>query len=234
MRKICEMLKKKDVGAIGIGAMIVFIAMVLVAGIAASVLVQTSTKLESQAMKTGAETIDEVSTGIAVFDIAGKTNASDLGFMAITVRPRAGAKNIDLNETTILISDGTKKALLTYYGWNDADMFNATVDADGDLFGTGGYGNATITSYGFDNCTNEHFGIIVLEDADGSCTQTAPVINKGDKVVLTLKCDTNTLFGQEIPERTDVFGRIIPEVGSPGIISFTTPASYNDVVFDLQ
>jgi hypothetical protein len=30
MRKICKMLRKKDVGSIGIGAMIVFIAMVLV------------------------------------------------------------------------------------------------------------------------------------------------------------------------------------------------------------
>ena len=95
--KSLRKLMDKDVGAIGIGAMIVFIAMVLVAGIAASVLVQTSTKLESQAMKTGSETIDEVSTGLAVFDIVGKTNASDLGYLAITVRPRAGASDIDLN-----------------------------------------------------------------------------------------------------------------------------------------
>jgi len=241
MRKLFEMLKKKDVGAIGIGAMIVFIAMVLVAGIAASVLVQTSTKLESQAMKTGQETIDEVSTGLAVFDIEGKVNASDLGLLAITVRPRAGAQDIDLNETVVLISDGTKKALLTYYGWSDDNMYNASVDTnDGQLFGTGGWGNGSNATQiaanktGFDNCTNERFGIIVLQDEDGSCTQTTPVINKGDKVILTFCCDANRLFGREIPERTDVFGRVIPEVGSPGIISFTTPASYNDAIYDLQ
>ena len=70
MRKFCEILKR-DVGSIGIGAMIVFIAMVLVAGIAASVLIQTSTTLESQAMATGRETTDEVAGGIAVFDIEG-------------------------------------------------------------------------------------------------------------------------------------------------------------------
>jgi len=241
MRKLCEMLKNKDVGAIGIGAMIVFIAMVLVAGIAASVLVQTSTKLESQAMKTGQETIDEVATGLAVYDITGKKNASDLGLLAITVRPRAGAKDIDLNETVVLISDGSKKALLTYYGWNDSNMYNASVDTDdGQVFGTGGWGNGSNSTEvlanktGFDNCTNERFGIIVLQDEDGSCTQTNPVINKGDKVILTFCCDSTKLFGSEIAERTDVFGRVIPEVGSPGIISFTTPASYNDVIYDLQ
>jgi len=225
MRKMCKKIMNKDVGAIGIGAMIVFIAMVLVAGIAASVLVQTSTKLESQAMKTGSETIDEVSTGLAVFDIVGKTNASDIGKLGITVRPRAGAKNIDLNETTILISDGTTKALLTYIGWNDPWAFNSTVHTSGKLFDTGNYTQ---------NLTNEYFGIVVLEDADGSCTRTAPVINKGDKVVLTLCCDAVQLFGQEIPERTDVFGKVIPEIGSAGIISFTTPAAYNDVIVDLQ
>jgi archaeal flagellin FlaB len=209
MRKICKMLRKKDVGAIGIGAMIVFIAMVLVAGIAASVLIQTSTKLESQAMRSGQETIAEVSTGLAVFDIEGKTGTSDLRDLAITVRARAGASDVDLNETIILITDGTTKALLTYYG---------------QLFGTGNWSNLT----------NDYFGIIVLEDADGSCTQTNPVINKGDKVILTIRCSATQLFDAEIPERTDIYGQVIPEIGSPGVISFTTPASYNDVVYDLQ
>jgi flagellin FlaB len=239
MRKIIKMLKKKDVGAVGIGAMIVFIAMVLVAGIAASVLIQTATRLESQAMKTGQDTIAEVSTGIAVFDVTGKKNASDLGLLAITIRPRAGAADVDLNETVILISDGTTKSLLQYYGYRNASLYNASVDADGDLFGTGGYGYhrgaGSVNNDGFDLCSMEYFGIIVLEDADSSCLRMSPVINKGDKVVLTFKCDAaDGLFDREIPERTDVIGKVIPEVGSPGIIAFTTPASYTDTIMDLQ
>jgi len=218
------MLKKNDVGEMGIGTMIVFIAMVLVAGIAASVLIQTSTKLETQAMATGQQTIKEVSGGVAVFDITGK-KVTDLGSLSITVRVRAGSPDIDLNHTVVMMSDGTKKLLLTYIGHARANEFNSSVDADGDLFGTG-----------MRNTTYEEFGIIVIEDADHSCTRFSPVINSGDKVVLTVRCSStyNGCFGREIPERTDVFGQILPEVGSPGIIAFTTPASYTDTIFDLQ
>ena len=104
MRNLFRTLKKKDVGSIGIGAMIVFIAMVLVAGIAASVLIQTSTTLESQAMATGHQTTDEVSSGIAIFDIEGyadTANDGDLSKIAIMVRARAGTDGVDLSQTYI-------------------------------------------------------------------------------------------------------------------------------------
>jgi len=224
MGKISKKLKEENVGSIGIGAMIVFIAMVLVAGIAASVLIQTSTKLETQALATGSETIEEVSGGIAVFDIEGRKN-TDLQRIAITVRARAGSPDIDLNHTVIMLSDGTQKCLLTYHGHASATHYNSTVDADGQLFGTGTW----------TDLTDEQFGIIVLEDADNSCLRFTPVINKGDKVVLMVLAGGATgCFSGEIGERTNVFGKVIPEQGSPGIISFTTPSTYSDTVMDLQ
>jgi flagellin FlaB len=211
---------KRDVsGAIGIGAMIVFIAMVLVAGIAASVLIQTSTRLESQAMTTGSETTEEVSGGLSVEDIVGHVN-TDIDMLAITIRVRAGSPDIDLNHTIIEITDGSVKALLSY-DYQDAAHFNSSIDDDADLFGTGD----------ISSLTNEEFGIIVLEDPDSSLSQYNPVINRGDLVVLTV--DTNAIFS-EIPERTDVSGMVMPEIGSPGMIAFTTPASYTDTVYDLQ
>jgi archaeal flagellin FlaB len=225
MGKINRFLAREDVGAIGIGAMIVFIAMVLVAGIAASVLIQTSGRLEMQAMQTGTETIGEVSTGLSVFDIVGLRNNGNLSYIGITVRPRSGAPNIDLNETIIVISDGTRKAVLLYNGWTNANRYNASVGADGSLFNT-----ATLA---WDQLTNSQFGILVLQDYDGSCTQLTPVINKGDKVVLAIRAAAAGVFGSEIPVRTHVFGRVVPEIGSPGIISFTTPPAYNDPVLDL-
>ena len=221
MRNFCKILKRKDVGSIGIGAMIVFIAMVLVAGIAASVLIQTSTTLESQAMATGQETTGEVAGGIAVFDIEGHVS-TEIDGLAITVRTRAGSPDIDLNETVIMMSDGTTKVLLSY-DYTSATHFNSSVNtSDGRVFG-----------FAYSDLTYEQFGILVLKDADGSCARFTPVINTGDKVILFV--DTDACFGTNgIDTRTKVFGFIFPEHGSPGVISFRTPAAYSDTVYDLQ
>jgi len=221
MNKILKSFKnfKRDKSAaIGIGTMIIFIAMVLVAGIAESVLIQTATRLESQDMVTGSETTKEVAGGIAIEDIVGHV-ATDIDMLAITVRVRAGSPDIDLNHTVLEISDGDTKALLSYD--YSTPHFNSSVDADASLFSSGN----------ISTLTNEQFGIIVLEDPDNSLSQYNPVINRGDLVVITI--DTDAIFSQ-IPERTDVVGMIMPEVGSPGMIAFTTPASYTDTVYDLQ
>ena len=106
-KKICRILKKEDVGSIGIGAMIVFIAMVLVAGIAASVLISTSTSLEMQALKTGRETIADVASGIKVEGVEGSQTSQLILQMAVEVAPRAGSPDIDLAQAVVEISDSS-------------------------------------------------------------------------------------------------------------------------------
>ncbi len=223
MRNLCKILRRKEVGSIGIGAMIVFIAMVLVAGIAASVLIQTSTRLESQAMSTGRQTADEVSSGIAVVDVVGYANSSndgDLSKLAILVRPRAGTDGIDLSQTYLELADENKKVVLNYTtsyyeepnGQND--IFNASVFPD--------------TPGGF---PASQFGLLVVEDADDSLKEATPVMNRGDRVYI---CINITGTHSDIAERVEVWGLVVPELGSPGVIKFRTPASYSVDVFDLQ
>ena len=223
MRNLFRTLKKKDVGSIGIGAMIVFIAMVLVAGIAASVLIQTSTTLASQAMATGHQTTDEVSSGIAIFDIEGyadTANDGDLSKMAIMVRARAGTDGVDLSQTYIELADANKKVVLNY-----TTAYYAEPDGQADIFSAAVFPDAAAGLPG------SQFGILVMEDADNSVEQDTPVINRGDKVFL---CVNTTGTHSDIAERIDVWGLVVPEIGSPGVISFRTPASYTDDVFDLQ
>ena len=114
---------ENDVGDMGVGAMIVFIAMVLVAGIAAAVLVQTANRLEIQAMQTGEQTKGEVATGVQILDIEGHyytrvlaVTYSRIHNMTITVAPRSGSLDVDLATTVVEISNSSVKCLLTYAG----------------------------------------------------------------------------------------------------------------------
>jgi len=109
------------------------------------------------------------------------------------------------------------KNLFTY----DSANFNDTDAIDGDLF--------RWNFYPWDN--NTVFGIIVLEDADDSITQSNPVVSSGDHVILTV--NITKAFGG-FGTNVDVYGQVIPEEGSPGIISFTTPAAYSESIIELQ
>jgi len=221
MRNIKKMLKEDDLGDMGIGAMIVFIAMVLVAGIAASVLIQTANRLEIQAMTTGQETTREVSTGLAVIDIEGQNTGGVITDMTITVRARAGSGDIDLSQTIIELTDGSNKTLLTYDP--TANRFSLTSAGSGEVFGA-----ALWTAGG--NLTNEQFGILVLQDEDSSLTQTNPVINRGDLVMLCIS--TGSCFSGLDP-RDDIWGLVSPEQGASGIFAFRVPSSLTEEVYDL-
>jgi flagellin FlaB len=219
VNRFVRFLKRRDVGSMGIGALIIFIAMVLVAGIAASVLVQVANTLQMQALYTGQETIDEVATGVAVLDVEGHvsntTNGIDM--IVIGIRGRAGSGDIDLSETIIELADNDSKMILTYDSANHEDAPSSSGVFSTDAFGL----------------SADNFGIIVLEDADGSCgTAATPIINKGDFVLLTV--NASVTFSPGLAVRTDIWGNVIPEVGSWGIISFRTPATYTDDVYDLQ
>jgi len=92
-------------GQVGIGTLIVFIAMVLVAAIAAGVLINTAGFLQSQAEATGQESTDLVSERVQVTSAVGiVTDTAENGNLSeirISVSGSPGSDEIDLSETTI-------------------------------------------------------------------------------------------------------------------------------------
>jgi len=212
---VCRVLRQKDVGAMGVGAMIIFIAMVVVAGIAAAVLIQTSSKLEMQALKTGDETLAVVASGIKILGIDGHNTSGAIDKIAIYLSVLSGSPDFDIGQSVIEISNSEKKYLLRYGG-----ALTNTSTVDGDIFGVTDFGDATT------------FDVIVLQDADGSLSEANPVLNYGDHVALAI--DANAVFGESIPPRTAVFGLVLPEEGAYATIGFTTPASITTEVVELQ
>ena len=110
-----RVLSDDESGMVGIGTMIVFIAMVIVASVAAGVLINTSNSLQQQARATGEETITEVSSGVKILAAKGKTNFENkIDNVILVVKPYAGSRGINLENTVIQYTSDYESKHYTY------------------------------------------------------------------------------------------------------------------------
>jgi len=213
---VCKFVKSNHFASIGVGGLIIFIAIVLIAGIAASILIQTSSKIESQAALTGIKTKSEVSAGLSVYSVEGfAATGEDISKIAIMIRPLAGTEEIGILSSYLELSDTNKKVVFNY-----SDSYYSKPDGLSNIF------NANVFPK-----EGSQFGLIVIEDQDNSISRLNPVINRGDKLYL---CINATASFNNISENTNVWGRVVPEVGNVGVINFKTPYSFVDNILELQ
>ncbi|MFB6122840.1 MAG: archaellin/type IV pilin N-terminal domain-containing protein [Haloferacaceae archaeon] len=114
-------------GQVGIGTLIVFIAMVLVAAIAAGVLINTAGFLQQQSQETGQQSSEQVSNTIqAVNEVGVADGSGNLKTVRLTVSRSPGANPINLADLTITVSGPNGEGVLSYVG-NGSDT-NAAID----------------------------------------------------------------------------------------------------------
>ncbi|WP_049888753.1 archaellin/type IV pilin N-terminal domain-containing protein [Natronococcus occultus] len=135
-------------GQVGIGTLIVFIAMVLVAAIAAGVLINTAGSLQSQASDTGTETQQAVANQIEVTHAVGyvghdgtvaddNTDADEdeIGYADLIIKQSAGSDVIDLESMTVQYTSSSADATLEYeddFGDESGDSLDDFLTEDSD------------------------------------------------------------------------------------------------------
>ena len=96
---------KRDRGQVGIGTLIVFIAMVLVAAIAAGVLINTAGFLQSQSEQTGQQSSSQVADRLQVVNAVGAVGDKQIDEINMTVKKAPGANDVALSNMTIQYVD---------------------------------------------------------------------------------------------------------------------------------
>jgi len=220
-------IKNDEEALVGIGTLIVFIAMILVAAIAASVVIQTSEQLQQRAQSVGSQTIREVSSGLMIEDIIGYTNEgkTKIEYMVIAIRPRAGSKDIDLSMITLSIQNSNLSVLTL----NTSRVINVNTD-NKSVFHLPLSAGSNYTLY--HNLSQGEFALIATHDYDGSITSTLGM-NQGDRAYLMVNLTAIISDESGLGVRKSISGSIHPEVGSSGVYDVTSPAVYTTRIIDL-
>lgn len=104
-------------GAQGIGTLIIFIALVLVAAVAAGVLIQTASALQSKSLDVGRQSQEKITTDIDVVQVfANGTNDSSIdgGVDAISIVARLGSGSSAVKLSDLIIKLDTTSGSNTY------------------------------------------------------------------------------------------------------------------------
>jgi len=126
--------KDKDRGQVGIGTLIVFIAMVLVAAIAAGVLINTAGFLQSKSEQTGQESGKQVTNRVTVQSVTSTDLNPDSGIasMNVLVSKASGSENVDMEDMTIQYVGPQEAQTLIYGDTASASEFSVSAEKDTD------------------------------------------------------------------------------------------------------
>lgn len=230
---------KDSRGAIGVGTLIIFIALILVAAVAAAVIISTISSFEERAETTAKETKNRVSGGFKVSKIEGYRDSVNgtlngtVDYLRIYVSAWDGSDPIDMNTTRVEVligappSQGAQWTVLTLAAY-------ITPGATGSINIPQQLTLATDTRYAAEEVpggqTNSGW------DPWWSPTHVPTYfLVPGNVLVITidLRPASDGIDGQ-LPPSTFASVKMMPSNGAEFIESFTTPAGYGtDSLIDL-
>lgn len=201
-------MRQDEEAEMGVGTLIVFIAMILVAAVAATVLITTAFKMQQQAEHTGNIAMADVATGFKVLNVAGsRDNPNDnwgdtyiLETVMLKLGLLAGSPDINVSDVIIEITDGNIDVTLN---WVDVGV------------GENYSGKASDKQY-----TTEP----LRDMAPVNDSVIWSMMTPGD--VSLMYIDANAT-GLRLTTQTTCHVKIIPKHGIPTLESFSTPAVYS-------
>ena len=101
--------RNREAGSIGIGAMIVFIALILVAAVASMIIIKTAEELQQNAESTSDDTRKEISGKVNIIQIlVNGTGTNDLDSLIVTAKIASGSTDVQVQDIDwVIVCGGT-------------------------------------------------------------------------------------------------------------------------------
>ena len=163
--------KNREEGSIGIGAMIVFIALILVAAVASTIIIKTAEELQQNAEQTSSDTRKEISGKINIVQaLVNTSSATDVERMVFTAKVAAGAQNLGAQNINWLLTCGDSASYGLVAGNLGTSALGGTDAEGGTIDGT--------ESQNADNLDGSDFGSLEMDA--GTVFRFDIITNGGD------------------------------------------------------
>ncbi len=177
----------------GVGTLIIFIALLLVAAVAAGVLINTAGTLQEKALTTGKQATAMIATHAEVVEVsavdASSTSNNDIENFSVIMKLSPGSDKIKFSDVTITFSTLSETQTMIIDSSTTGDFVDPAND-------------------------NGTFGVEYLQKGSNWASGN---LQKGD--VVRINFDSQSSIGSDQPIRFS----FIPKIGSPTLTSFNTP-----------
>jgi archaellin len=190
----------------GVGTLIIFIALLLVAAVAAGVLIQTAGSLQQKALSTGQQSKSEISTNARVIEVSAVDASTDstIENFSMQMKLSPGSEPIKLDETTFTFNTDNLTTTLTYLGPISASVYCTNGSAN---FSSGESCTGTAGSTG-------NFTVDFLINGTNHQNST---LGRGD--VIRIYWAAPFSIGEDEHLRIN----FIPKIGAATLVEFNTP-----------
>ena len=170
-------MNKNKKAEMGMGTLILFIAMILVAAVAAGVLISTTGSLQNKALATGKATTAQVGTAMEAVEVFAEdaSSSNNLEDFYETIRLTSGSEDIRFNDLLLTVSLSDQSANYAY---------NSSIDCD--TVSNVTYGVGFGVKYPISATTGHQDGYLVKGDVAQICFEAPRSVNESEDIKLTL------------------------------------------------
>lgn len=245
-RKVIRQIRKDEKGSMGVGTLITFIALILVAAVASMVIITTVDQLKMKAFHTGMIAREDVSTGFNVITVLGDrgiigTNATSWGpagnrstnqaptvqTLMLKVKLRAGSEPIRMDRTIIDVSDGFKSLSLSYNSNDTSNWSHHAGDDPNHIEGNGAwdYQDGGLPFGETDVLTYRYTCQLLMDPTEHAAFLDRGIMTSGTLVTLFINANAT---GLTLENQGHLTIKMIPKHGVPTLIEVTMPSTYVD------